>query len=107
MNGANSLITTQRLESDGEGKDQYGSNILSSREAYIEPLSAQAAKNYAEYDMNMLHLMVCDDVVDILISDRVTDDDGVTYKVIGVQSFKGGEIPSHTEVVMFKTRTIA
>ena len=106
MNGSNSLITTQRLETDVEGKDEYSADILSSTEAYIEPLNAQAAKNYAEYDMNMLYFMVCDGVVDVLISDRVTDDEDVTYKVIGVQSFKGGEIPSHTEVVMFKKRPI-
>jgi hypothetical protein len=107
MNGANSLITTRRFATDGEGKDTYTDDVITSTEVYIEPLNAQAAKNYADYDMNLLFLMVGDGIMDILISDSVTDEDDVNYVVIGVQPYKGGEIPSHTEVVMFKKRTVA
>lgn len=107
MNGANSIVTTRRFETDEEGKDQYTDDVLSSTEVFIEPLNDQAAKNYAEYDMNLLFLMVGDGILDILISDSVTDDEGTNYVVIGVKPYKGGEIPSHTEVVMFKKRTVA
>lgn len=107
MNGANSLITTRRFTTDSEGKDQYNTDVISSTEVYIEPLNAQAAKNYADYDMNLLFLMVGDGIMNILISDSVTDEDDVNYTVVGVQQYKGGEIPSHTETVMFKKRTVA
>lgn len=106
MNGANTTVTTYRMETVS-GKQSYSSTpTITSEEAYIEPLSEQAAANYSGENQHMLFLMVMDGIQDVISSDKVVDGDGFEYIVKGIKPYRGGEIPSHTEAVILKTRQV-
>lgn len=106
MIGSNATISTKRIEAV-DGKQSYSETYtLENVEAYIEPINAEAAKNFEE-NIFLLFTLIIDGVVDILISDLVVDDEGDEYTVKGVKPFKGGDVPSHTEAVIVKKRRIA
>lgn len=107
MNGSNTTISSKRFVTVS-GKDTYSeSYTLENLEAYIEPINAEAAKNFADENVFMLHTLIIEDAVDMLISDLVIDADGVEYIVKGVKKYNGGELPSHTEAVLATKRPIA
>jgi len=105
MIGANCTVTTYRLEVDGSGHQAYGSAVISGQDAWIEQLDAEAASFFASDDsvffVNSMHL---DGLPDLKISDKVIDSDGYEYIVRGVQPFRGGDIPDHTEAVIVRVR---
>jgi hypothetical protein len=102
MLGANSVISTKRLVVTN-GKEAYPSeNILFDEEACIEQMTAEAAAMWSGENALLMHKMFLDEIQEIKTSDLVTDDLGNEYIVKGVQFFRGGDVPSHTEIAMVK-----
>jgi hypothetical protein len=106
MIGANTTITSKRI-AILDDKESYSTNVLSSQEAYIEPMSDEAVANYADENVFALFDFYADGVLDIIISDLIIDLDNNQYTVKGVKKFKGGDVPSHTEAVLVLTRDYA
>lgn len=107
MLGENSTISTKRLFTTA-GKEAYGDeNILNGVSVYIEQLNAEAAAMYTGEDVFNVYKLFGDGLLDLIIGDQVTDEDAITFVVKGVQSFKGGDVPSHTEAILMKRRQYA
>lgn len=103
MQGANATISSERILTVS-GKDSYASGPLSSVSAYIEPAEKEPSEFINGESAFYVFMCVVDGSVDVKISDRITDDLGNIYTVKGVQFFRGGDVPSHTEIILIKKR---
>lgn len=101
MLGANSIISTQRLV-ETDGKEAFSEDVLTDVECYIEQTNAEKAVFWGDHNVFFIYTMYIDGLPDIRVGDRVTDEDDNVYTVKGVQKFKGGDVPSHCEVVINK-----
>ena len=96
----NTTIQVKRVVTT-DGKDTYGSVILSLG-AYIEPIEPEAHGGFQDESVYLDHKCWVDNIQDIQRSDLITDSDDNEYVVRGVQKFKGGDVPDHTEIIMTK-----
>lgn len=98
--GSNHTISSKRLIK-ADGKETYsGPNLLADVQVWIEKMSLEDSQVWTGGSSLALNLMIMDGLPDIKRSDKITDEDGVEYFVYGVQPFKGGDVPSHTEVAL-------
>lgn len=104
MIGANSTISVFRMQTTSN-KDSFGEVAnLSGLSAFIEPITAEPSTGFNDESVYLLHKCYIDDKPDIRISDKIIDDLAAEYTVKGVQYFRGGDVPSHTELTVSKKR---
>lgn len=99
----NSVINTKRLVTSGT-KQSYPSEIytLSNIDCYIEKTDPKVAVMFG--DENAFNTFFCsiNAILDIKKTDLVIDQDGIEYRVGGVQKFTNPEIADHMELVMYQ-----
>ena len=101
MLGANSTFSTYRLETSN-GKKTFGvSAHLSSVSGYIEKARLETQMMLdGQASLNIFNLFT-DEILDIIVGDKVVDSSENVYIVKAVQSFSGNEdADSHMECIL-------
>ena len=104
--GANNIVSTYRLET-ASSKDEYSATAnLSGLCGYLEPVSPEIAVIYGNENAYTTYKCYIDGVHDIIVSDKVIDENADEYIVQGVQIFQGNtDVPNHTEITIVKKFT--
>lgn len=105
--GANNKITTYRLVT-ASNKDTYDSSAtLTDVAVYIEQVDPNIAVILDDQHAFETYKAYIDGDQDIIISDKVVDQDSVEYIVSGVQRFvDNSDVDNHIEVTMYKLYTV-
>lgn len=102
MVGSNTEITTYRIVAQG-GKESYSETPhIDGVKAFIEPIQPEPSALWNGESVFELHKCYVDGILDIVVSDRLIDSNGNEYSIKGVQVFRGGDVPSHTELTIVK-----
>jgi hypothetical protein len=106
MIGKNNSIKTYRITTDLNLKEIYSSTpTLNGLSVYLEPIELEPSEGFHGEAVYNRFVCFADGNQDIKISDKVIDSEGNVYIVNGTQYFKGGDIPSHTEISLTKKRS--
>lgn len=102
--GPNRKISINRLITSG-GKDGYTDpDIYTDVSAYIERIDPKLAAILDGGGVFATHQGFISENIDVIISDRVTDDRGKVYTIQGVipyeDNYEAGSYSNHTELIL-------
>lgn len=103
--GSNSIVTvtglTKPADTTNDQKSWTTGVKIQNLTCYIEQLDAKTTAIFAGDVSVLLFQLISNEVVEIAVGDKITDNHGRSFEVNAVQSFVGDpDIPDHTEVQM-------
>ncbi len=98
----NNVINVKRLATAGD-KEEYPEEFhLEGIGCYIEQTDPRVAAAFGDENAFKTFLCVICEILDIKISDKIIDQEGVEYRVGGILKLKNPEIDDHIEITMFE-----
>lgn len=106
MLGSNATISTYRLTESGTKKEFSGSATLTGLDVYLEKAQPEVTAFMDEQSALNTFKMWTDDIFDIVIGDKVVDQDSNNYIVKGVQKYSNNvDVENHMEIIITQKYT--
>lgn len=101
--GANSTIDVKRLETASNQESYTSTYHLQNIDCYIQPVDLKTAIILDEINAFHLYSCIIEGVVDIVIGDKIIDQDSNEYIVSGVKQYQNNiDTGDQTEIQMVK-----